>query len=88
MNQVLEDTEIKGGVWMPVEDYAALFKISDPNKRTKMLRKLKNLVAATSTRCKEKFADAHVKRLSRDQVFVYVTKPGVSESAPKVVKRK
>lgn len=74
---------------MPVEDYAALFKISDPQKRAKLLRKLKDLVASTSTRTKEKFADCHVKRLSRDQVFVYVTKPGVAgESAPKIVKRK
>ena len=87
MTQVLEETKV-GGVWMTPEDYAAIFKISDPKGRARTLRKIKDLVAVRSTRCKEKFADAHVKRLSRDQVFIYVTKPGVTESAPKIVKRK
>jgi len=87
MTQVLEETEIKGGVWMSPEDYAALME-RDPSKRSALLRKVKDMLRPKGDRCRTMFDPKHVKRLNRQMVRLYVTRPtATAEAAPRIIPR-
>lgn len=87
MSQVQEETEIKGGIWMPPEDYAALFKASNP-KGALSVYVIKQMLNENSKKTRYKFDRRDVKRFSRNHVFLYYTKPNASGiSCPRIVPR-
>jgi hypothetical protein len=88
MTQVHEETETKGGVWMPVEDYAALLE-KDTVKRGALLRRVKSMLHPNCPRTPVTFDSRHVKRISNRLVYLYVSKPtATAEAAPRIVPRK
>lgn len=80
--------ETAGGVWMDLESYAATFRLSDPAKRRALMRRFHDLLNENSTRTRRRFDPRHVKRISRELVMVYVTRPNAAgESAPRIIER-
>jgi hypothetical protein len=80
MTQAPEETEVKGGVWMTPEDYAALMKIS-----VELVKKMLNPKAKKPSKM---FDRRDVKRFSRNHSRIFVTRPNAAGiSSPRLVER-